>query len=113
LGKKKREGKKRSQTHDGEKVRVRLPKEGEVLGQIVQILGGGLLQVRCIDEKVRQVMIPGKYRKRMWCRVGDIIALTPLYGMDPDRKGTLEYRYSNNEALTLHDMDLIPEEYVM
>jgi len=94
-------------------IRVRLPEEGEVLGQVIQLLGAGLLLVRCTDNFVRQVMIPGRFRKRMWIRNSDVIALLPMYGLNEDEKGTLAYRYSNNEKKILFERELIPEEYIM
>ncbi|MFV2016095.1 MAG: translation initiation factor 1A, partial [Candidatus Heimdallarchaeota archaeon] len=55
-----------------------------MLGQVIQNLGGRLLLVRCKDGKTRKVMIPGKYRRRMWVRLGDVIILIPQFGMDED-----------------------------
>ncbi|OLS24036.1 MAG: Translation initiation factor 1A [Candidatus Heimdallarchaeota archaeon LC_2] len=83
------------------------------MGQVIQNLGGRLLLVRCMDSKTRQVSIPGKYRRRMWVRLGDVIILIPQYGMKEDEKGMLEFRYSKNEAKLLYERELIPEEYLM
>jgi translation initiation factor 1A len=102
----------RSQGVDGEVIRVRLPKEDEVLGQVIQNLGGGLLLTRCTDGHTRQIRIPGKLRRRMWTRVGDVILLIPEYGLHPDTKGQLEYTYRKNEVKFLYDQELIPEEYL-
>ena len=49
----------------------------------------------------------------MWVRVGDVILLIPLYDLNPDEKGMLEFRYSANEAQQLFQRGLIPEEYIM
>lgn len=102
----------RTQGEDGEVIRVRQPGEGEVLGQVIQNLGGGLLLTRCTDGHVRQVRIPGKLRRRMWTRVGDVILLIPEYGLHPEKKGQLEYTYKKNEVSFLFDQGLIPEEYL-
>jgi len=93
-------------------IRARLPEEGEVFGVVVQILGAGILLVRCLDGNTRQVRIPGKYRKRMWCRIGDLIVVMPLYGMNPDEKGELVYRYKNNEVSWLIKNGYVPEDFV-
>ncbi len=111
--KKKKTNKPRSVSEDGEVLRVRLPEEGEVLGQVVQILGGGILLVRCLDNNTRKVRIPGKFRKRMWTRVGDIVAVMPEYGMREDEWGTLTYRYRNNEAIWLEKNGYIPSEFLL
>lgn len=92
-------------------VRVRLPKEGEVLGQVIQMLGNRMLLVRCTDGVTRKVRISGKHRYRMWVNRGDVIALTPHYGMQED-KGTMVFRYKKRGKKLLHKRGLIPEEYV-
>lgn len=104
--------KSRTQDADGGIIRVRLPEEGEVLGQVIQMLGGRLMLVRCTDEKVRQIHIPGKHRRRMWTRQGDIVITMPRYGLNPDEKGDLVYRYKQNEIKVLLEKELIPEEFV-
>ncbi len=105
---------KSQQGEDGQVIRVRLPDEskGEVLGQIIQLLGGNLLLVRCVDGHVRKVRIPGKYRKRMWSRTGDVVLVIPEFGLHPEEKGVLEHRYSKNHAQFLYEQGLIPEEYL-
>ena len=104
---------KRPETSEDEVLRVRLPEEGEVLGLVVQILGGGFLLVRCTDGYMRKVQIPGKFRKRMWCRVGDIISCMPWYGMGEEERGTLVYRYKQNETNWLVQNGYIPEDFVL
>ncbi|MHA2168868.1 MAG: translation initiation factor eIF-1A [Candidatus Kariarchaeaceae archaeon] len=83
------------------------------MGQVIQNLGGRLLLVRCVDGHTRQVSIPGRYRRRMWTRVGDVIITIPQYGLNPDNKGTLEHRYTKNESQMLYERELIPEEYIL
>ncbi|MHA1124121.1 MAG: translation initiation factor eIF-1A [Candidatus Heimdallarchaeota archaeon] len=79
-------------------IRIRLPKEGEFLGVVTQILGADRLQVRSTDGKTRVIRIPGKYRKRLWCRQNDIVSILPWYGLQEDTRGDLVYRYNRNEA---------------
>ncbi|RLI70480.1 translation initiation factor IF-1A, partial [Candidatus Heimdallarchaeota archaeon] len=62
-----------------EHIRVRLPKEGEVLGIVTQILGADRIKVRCTDGKTRTVRIPGKHRKRLWIRQNDVVSVMPWY----------------------------------
>lgn len=92
---------------------MRLPEEGEVLGQVIQTLGNRMLLVRCTDGLTRKVRISGKHRRRMWVKTGDVIALMPHYGMSPDEKGTMTYRYRSKGARELYKRDLIPEEYIL
>ena len=94
-----------------EVIRVRLPKEGETLGQVIQLLGNRLLLVRCTDGVTRQVMISGKHKRRMWVNVGDVIALSVHWGMN-EEKGTMVHRYKSKGSKILHERGLIPEEYL-
>lgn len=90
-----------------------MPEEGEVLGQVIQKLGGAYLLVRCTDGYTRKVRIPGKYKKRMWTRVQDVVAVYPDYGMAETEKGTLEHRYKKLGSKKLYEKGLIPEEYII
>lgn len=94
-------------------VRVRLPEEGEVLGQVIQMLGNRILSVRCVDGYTRKVRISGKHRRRMWVNLGDVIALMPDYGMDEEAWGTMTFRYKSKGAKKLYERNLIPEEYLL
>jgi len=85
-------------TGQPEYIRVRLPKEGEILGIVIQILGADRIQVRCMDGKTRTVRIPGKYRKRLWTRQNDIVSVMPWYGLQEDTRADLVYRYNRNQA---------------
>ncbi|MHA2504104.1 MAG: translation initiation factor IF-1A [Candidatus Kariarchaeaceae archaeon] len=103
--------KKRGNNNSEGVVRIRLPEEGETLGQVIQLLGNRLLLVRCIDGVTRQVMISGKHKRRMWVNQGDVITLHVHIGMD-ESKGTMVHRYKAKGARVLHERGLIPEEYL-
>jgi translation initiation factor 1A len=62
-----------------ELTRIRLPKksENEILGIAESLLGANKLRVRCMDGVVRLARIPGKMRKRVWVREGDVIIVIP------------------------------------
>jgi initiation factor 1A len=44
--------------------RIRIPREGEVLGAVEMMLGGDKLKVICDDGNVRICRIPGRLRKK-------------------------------------------------
>tara|TARA_B100000287_G_scaffold135827_1_gene127808 strand:+ start:1922 stop:2278 length:357 start_codon:yes stop_codon:yes gene_type:complete len=94
-------------------IRVRLPEEGEVLGQVIQMLGNRILSVRCTDGYTRKVRISGKHRRRMWVNLGDVITLLPDYGMDEEQWGTMTHRYKAKGSKLLYQRKLIPEEYLL
>ncbi|MBN1328796.1 MAG: translation initiation factor eIF-1A [Candidatus Heimdallarchaeota archaeon] len=96
-----------SENSESEYVRVRLPRQGEILGIVTQILGADRIKVRCMDKKDRVVRIPGKHRKRLWCRQNDIVSVMPWYGLQEDTRGDLVYRYNKNQANWLEEKGYI------
>ena len=58
-------------------VRVRLPKGEEVIGILEQRLGGSRNEVRCLDGKTRNCRIPGRLKRRLWVRAGDVVLVEP------------------------------------
>lgn len=84
-------------TEEEEIARTRLPKEGELLGIVELMLGSDKLRVPCSDGKERIVRIPGKMRKRVWIRVGDLILIQPWKVMS-DRRADVIWRYTNTQA---------------
>lgn len=78
---------------DGEQiVRVRIPREREVLGILEQRLGGSRNKVRCFDGKTRICRIPGKLKRRLWVRENDIVLVEP-WELGGDEKGDVVFKY--------------------
>ncbi len=75
-----------------EVVRVRTPRDKEVLGMIESRLGFGKMHVICTDKKMRICRVPGKYRRKIWVRDGDIVLAVP-WEFEGDRKGDIIYKY--------------------
>ncbi|MBR9677041.1 translation initiation factor eIF-1A [Candidatus Woesearchaeota archaeon] len=72
--------------------RTRIPKEPESFGVIDQRLGGNRMRVRCLDGKTRICRIPGRLKRRLWVREGDIVIVEPWeYG--GDAKGDIVFKY--------------------
>jgi translation initiation factor 1A len=84
-------------TEEEEISRIRIPKKGEVLGLVELMLGSDKLRVQCDDGKERIVRIPGKLRKRVWIRVGDLILIQPWKVMT-DRRADVIWRYTKTQA---------------
>jgi translation initiation factor 1A len=59
--------------------RIRLPQknDNEILGRVESLLGANKLRVRCMDGVVRLTRIPGKMKKRIWIREGDVVIVVP------------------------------------
>ncbi len=81
--------------------KVRTPREGEVLGVVVQMMGFDRLQVKCTDGKTRLCRIRGKMKKRVWIRTGDIVLVAPWDFQD--ERADIVWRYSKGQARWLED----------
>jgi translation initiation factor 1A len=77
--------------------RVRTPKKGEIPGVVEQIMGHGKLKVRCADGNIRMTRIPGKMKKRIWIREGDVILVKP-WDFQSDEKADVIWRYTKTES---------------
>ena len=80
--------------HEGQIIgRVRLPRGKEVLGRIEQRLGASRMMVKCFDGKTRNCRVPGRLKRRLWLREGDIVIVEP-WEHQFDEKGDVLYKYS-------------------
>ncbi len=93
---------------EGYRIRVRLPnkKKGEMFGIADQLLGGARIKVMCADGNYRMGRIPGKYRKRMWVRSGDLVIVQPWSFQD--EKAEIIWRYTSTQARYLRRKKLLP-----
>ena len=82
-------------------MRVRRPDEkaGEILGTVESMLGANHLKVRCMDGTVRTVRIPGKMKKRVWIREGDVVIVVPWEFQD--EKADVKWRYTRPQVAWL------------
>lgn len=78
-----------------------------LLGVVQQLLGYDRARVLCSDGKVRLCRIPGKMKKRVWIKVGDIVLVAP-WDFSPDR-GDIVYRYSSGEVQELERRGVLGE----
>jgi translation initiation factor 1A len=71
---------------------VRLPRNNEVFGILDRRLGGSRCQVRCLDGKTRICRIPGRLKRKLWVREGDLVLVEP-WEFGGDNKGDIIYKY--------------------
>ncbi len=76
---------------------VKLPRDNEILGVVIGTLGGGRLMVQCKDGKERMCRIPGKIRRYIWVRDGDIVIVVP-WEIGGDKKADIVWRYNKLQA---------------
>ena len=77
--------------------RMMMPRGNQVLGVVETMLGADRLRVRCSDERVRICRIPGKLRKRVWIRTGDLVLVEP-WKVQSEERGDIIFRYTATQA---------------
>ncbi len=87
-----------------------LPSEGQVLCIVERVIGADHVLIRCLDdpEKVRNARIPGKLRRRVWIREGDVV-IAEIWDFQPN-KADVVYRYQRDELKRLIVKGLLPKE---
>ena len=76
--------------------RVRLPHGEEMIGIIEQRLGGNKMLVNCFDGKTRNCRVPGRLRRALWLRPGDVVIVEP-WELDKN-KGGIIFKYKPNQV---------------
>ncbi len=89
---KKKEEMEKQQEEAEEIRRTRLPRGNQVLGVLEQRLGGSRVRVRCLDGKTRVCRIPGRLKRKLWVREGDILIIEP-WEFSGDEKGDIVFKY--------------------
>lgn len=84
-------------TVEEEIARTRIPKQGEVLGIVAGMLGAGKMSVDCEDGNTRICRIPGKIRKKIWVRPGDLVLVEP-WSVQPKERADVVWRYTRVQA---------------
>ncbi len=73
--------------------RVRLPRGKEVLGKVEQRLGANRMLVSCFDGKQRNCRVPGRLKRALWIRSGNIVLIEP-WEYEGDKKGDVIFSYT-------------------
>jgi len=77
--------------------RVKLPREKQTFGILEQRLGGSRMRVRCLDGKIRICRVPGRLKKKLWVREGDVLLIEP-WELGGDEKGDVIFKYKPNQV---------------
>ena len=96
-------GKDKKQNQEQEQViRVPLPRQNQVLGQVEIRLGFGKSRIRCADGKTRLCRVPGALKRRLWVRPNDIVLVEP-WELGGNEKGNIVYKYAKNQVQWLKE----------
>lgn len=77
--------------------RIKLPNGREVLGIVEQRVGGSRMIIRCLDGKSRNCRIPGRLKRSLWVREGDVVIVEP-WEFGGDAKGDIVYKYTASQV---------------
>jgi translation initiation factor 1A len=85
--------------NNGEEVhvtRAKIPRGEEVIGIIEERLGGNKMKVKCLDGKTRNSRVPGRLKRKLWLRPGDVVLVEP-WELDKS-KGDVIFKYPSNQV---------------
>lgn len=91
MGTKKEEEARQKQEETIRKTYMPKRNQGELFAIVLQLMGGDRIKALCEDGKERSCRIPGKLRKRVWLRQGDLIVVR-LWDFDPTQADVV-WRY--------------------
>jgi translation initiation factor 1A len=90
MGKKEKEEQARREALQEELRRIKMPRG-------IQSIGVSRSLVRCLDGKTRNCRIPGRLKRRLWVRPGDIVLVEP-WELNQDDRGDIIYKYSKAQV---------------
>ncbi|MBU2639261.1 MAG: translation initiation factor eIF-1A [Nanoarchaeota archaeon] len=97
MSKKGKEEQARQEQIQEEISRVKLPRGLQSLGIVDQRLGASRMRVRCLDGKGRICRIPGRLKRKLWVREGDLVLVEP-WEYEGDIKGDIIFKYRPSQA---------------
>lgn len=86
--------------------RLRLPRRGEIFGVVREMFGGSRMLVDCADGKERVCRIPGKIKRMIWIRAGDVVLVVP-WSVEGDAKADIAYRYTRPQVEQLRRQGIL------
>jgi translation initiation factor 1A len=89
-------------------IRVRLPRGKEVIGIIEQRHGGNKMLVNCLDGKARNCRVPGRLKRALWLRPGDVVIIEP-WEFD-NKKGDVLFKYRPTQIAWLKKKGYLKSE---
>ena len=85
--------------------RARMPRGRQIIGTVVQRLGGNRMEVACTDGKTRNCRVPGRFKRSLWLRLNDVV-MVERWEHD-DAKGDVIYKYNSSEITQLRKRGML------
>ena len=73
-------------------IRVRVPRGRETFGTVIEMLGASRFRVQGIDGNERICRIPGKFKRNVLVKIGDIVLIEP-WTVQADERADIIWRY--------------------
>lgn len=77
--------------------RIKIPRNNQTFGIIEQRLGASRMRARCLDGKTRICRIPGRLKRYLWVREGDVVIVEP-WEFSGEEKGDIIYKYTKSQV---------------
>ncbi|NTV24458.1 MAG: translation initiation factor eIF-1A [Nanoarchaeota archaeon] len=106
MGKKEKEEQEKIEAEQQELMRIKLPRGTQVIGVLDRRLGGSRCYIRCMDGKTRNCRIPGRLKRKLWVREGDIVLIEP-WELEQDEKGDIIFKYTKSQVQHLQRKGLL------
>ena len=87
-------------TTEEETIRVKIPAKGETICIVTAMLGGGRLEAKCEDGFTRLCRIPGRIKKRIWIKPGNLILVKP-WDIQKEERADVAFLYSKAQVFWL------------
>lgn len=86
--------------------RTKMPTGRQVFGILEQRLGASRNKVRCLDGKTRVCRIPGRLKRMLWVREGDLLLVEP-WEHSGDEKGDILFKYKHSQVAYLRQRGVL------
>ena len=83
-----------------------VPRGNEVIGTVSKISGASKFLVACTDGKERLCSIPGRFRRRFWMKINDVVLVKP-WVVQSDERGDIIWRYTPMDVNRLKNKKLL------
>jgi len=90
-------GRRKSKRGKVKKESIMLPATTDVIGIVIEALGGDRMMVKCQDGKTRNCRVRGKMKRRVWIKLNDIVLVSP-WDFQSDERGDIIYRYTRGQV---------------
>ena len=78
--------------------RIKFPRPPrQSFGIVEQRLGGSRMSVRCFDGKTRICRIPGRLKRKLWVREGDLV-IVEAWELGGEAKGDIIFKYRPSQV---------------